>query len=168
MKEILTQYASYNLWANQKIANLLLTLPQETLQKEIVSSFRSLHLTLLHMYGVEKIWWERMKLHENIRSIMNEPISTDDAAEGLLHYSKLWKDWVDKNTLAGLAHFFAYQNTKGEAFKQPLYEMLLHLFNHQTYHRGQLVTMLRQAGAETIPPTDFIVWSRGEGAKLKK
>jgi uncharacterized damage-inducible protein DinB len=38
--------------------------------------------------------------------------------------------------------------------------MLLHLFNHGTYHRGQLVTMLRELGIEKIPPTDFIVWSR--------
>jgi uncharacterized damage-inducible protein DinB len=38
--------------------------------------------------------------------------------------------------------------------------MLLHVFNHGTYHRGQLVTMLRQLGIENIPATDFIVWSR--------
>jgi uncharacterized damage-inducible protein DinB len=38
--------------------------------------------------------------------------------------------------------------------------MLLHLFNHNTYHRGQLVTMLRQLGMDKIPATDFIVWSR--------
>lgn len=162
MKELLKQYASYNACANQKIVTLLLALPTETLQKEIASSFKSLHLTLLHMYGVEKIWWERMKLQENIRSIMNDTLPTEEVAEGLLRYSKQWEDWVDKNTLAGLEHVFAYQNTKGEAFKQPLYQMLLHLFNHQTYHRGQIVTMLRQAGVETIPPTDFIVWSRGK------
>jgi uncharacterized damage-inducible protein DinB len=38
--------------------------------------------------------------------------------------------------------------------------MLLHLFNHGTYHRGQLVNQLRQLGIAKIPPTDFIIWSR--------
>jgi len=49
---------------------------------------------------------------------------------------------------------------KGEHFKQPIYKMLLHVFNHGTYHRGQIVNMLRQLGIEKIPQTDFIVWSR--------
>ena len=114
------------------------------------------------MYDVERIWWQRMKLQERIESIFKQTITTDDVGAGLVIQSKQWEEWVDKNTLAGLEHVFAYQNFKGEAFKQPLYEMLLHLFNHQTYHRGQLVTMLRQAGVEAIPPTDFIVWSRGK------
>jgi uncharacterized damage-inducible protein DinB len=38
--------------------------------------------------------------------------------------------------------------------------MMLHVFNHGTYHRGQLVNMLRQLGIEKIPPTDFSVWSK--------
>jgi uncharacterized damage-inducible protein DinB len=55
---------------------------------------------------------------------------------------------------------FHYQNTKKEQFKQPIYQVLLHMFNHSTYHRGQLVTMLRQLGVQKLPSTDFIVWSR--------
>ncbi|MCW3088046.1 MAG: hypothetical protein JWQ78_1432, partial [Sediminibacterium sp.] len=39
-------------------------------------------------------------------------------------------------------------------------EILLHLFNHGTYHRGQLVTLLRQVGVEEIPRTDYIEFSR--------
>jgi uncharacterized damage-inducible protein DinB len=36
----------------------------------------------------------------------------------------------------------------------------MHIFNHNTYHNGQLVTMLRALGVVTIPATDFIVWTR--------
>jgi uncharacterized damage-inducible protein DinB len=59
-----------------------------------------------------------------------------------------------------LDHVFQYQNKKGEQFKQPLYQMLIHLFNHGTYHRGQIVTILHQLGIKKIPQMDFIVWSR--------
>ena len=103
-----------------------------------------------------------MKLQERVESILKQDIPSTEVGAGLINQSKQWADWVDKNTVAGLEHVFAYQNFKGEPFKQPLYEMLLHLFNHQTYHRGQLVTMLRQAGIEVIPATDFIIWSRGK------
>ena len=47
-------------------------------------------------------------------------------------------------------------------FKQPTWQMLLHVFNHGTYHRGQLVNMLRQLGVSRIPATDFALWSRGK------
>ena len=45
----------------------------------------------------------------------------------------------------------SYTGTKKEQFKQPVCDVLLHVFNHGTYHRGQLVTMLRQLGASNIP-----------------
>ena len=63
-------------------------------------------------------------------------------------------------TEAALQHEFIYKNTKKDQFKQPVYEMLLHLFNHQTYHRGQLITMLRQSGETNIPNTDLISFLR--------
>jgi uncharacterized damage-inducible protein DinB len=59
-----------------------------------------------------------------------------------------------------LDHVFQYYNTKRELFKDPTWQMLLQVFNHGSYHRGQLVNMLRQLGVEKIPQTDFIVWGR--------
>ena len=53
-----------------------------------------------------------------------------------------------------------YKSLKGIPFSQPLYQLLLHVFNHATYHRGQLVTILRQLDVQNIPQTDFIAWSR--------
>ena len=48
----------------------------------------------------------------------------------------------------GIEHVFQYYNSKKEHFKSPVYQMLMHVFNHGTYHRGQLVNMLRQLGVE--------------------
>ena len=78
----------------------------------------------------------------------------------LLQQNRQWHEWIAGTNEMQLQHQFKYQNSKRESFKQPVYEMLLHVFNHNTYHRGQLVNMLRQAGLEKIPATDFIVWSR--------
>jgi uncharacterized damage-inducible protein DinB len=73
---------------------------------------------------------------------------------------KLWQEWISNINEHGLQHEFIYMNSKKERFKQPVFQMLLHLFNHSTCHRGQIVTMLRQLGVEKIPSTDFIEWSR--------
>lgn len=162
MKPVFEQYASYNVWANQRMIDIILQLPEEMVQRTIASSFSSIQLTLFHMWNTESIWWQRLKLVEIIQPVGNENSSIKEIATGLLIQSKQWQAWVEKSTSAGLEHEFIYRNSRKEQFKQPVYQMLLHLFNHETYHRGQLVTMLRQLEISTIPPTDFIVWSRGK------
>ena len=161
MKEILEQYATYNLWANQKLIDLIQVTAEDVLNQEMPSSFQTIHFTLLHMWDAESIWWQRMKLQEVVIPPSGSfKGTTIDVTTALLHQDKLWETWVKNATFAALDHVFMYQNTRKEQFKQPIFQMLLHVFNHNTYHRGQLVNMLRQAGIEKIPPTDFIVWSR--------
>ena len=102
-----------------------------------------------------------MKLQDNIvvPSLTFHP-NIQEAVNGLLQQDQLWLDWVMQASQPQLEHSFTYRNSKKQQFKQPVWEMLLHLFNHGTYHRGQLVTMLRQLGEEKIPQTDFIHFSR--------
>jgi uncharacterized damage-inducible protein DinB len=136
-------------------------LPGELQQKEIPSSFNSLQKTVLHMWNAESIWWQRMKLQERVIGPMeNFNGKMEDAIEGLTLQNRQWNEWINKAQEHHLEHVFQYKNFKGEQFKQPIYQMLIHLFNHDTYHRGQIVNMLRQLGVEKIPQTDFIVWSR--------
>ena len=163
MKELLKQYASYNIWANQKLSELILSLTEEQQQKEIASSFNSLRKTIFHMWDAESIWWQRMKLHERIiRPSDNFNSSTKDIVNGLLSQSRQWEEWVSNASDLSISHVFQYRTDKQEQFKLPIYQMLLHVFNHGTYHRGQLVTIFRQLGVEKIPQTDFIVYSRSK------
>ena len=141
---------------------MLLQLPEEMQQQKIISSFPSIELTLLHLMNVESIWWQRMKLVENIHIIEASTFTVTQISQKILDASTQWKEWVDKSTTAAFEHEFVYRNSKKEQFKQPVFQMLLHLFNHQTYHRGQIVTMFKQLGVDKIPPTDFIEWSRGK------
>ncbi len=113
------------------------------------------------MLDAESIWWQRMKLQEKI----DRPSDTFTGnmqvlSQQLQQQNRSWQDWVAGANEHALQHEFIYYNSRKERFKQPVYQMLLHMFNHGTYHRGQLVTMLRELGVEKIPATDFIVWSR--------
>ena len=161
MKELLKQYASYNVWANQRLGELILTLPPEKHLEEINNSFSSLLKTVLHIWDAESMWWQRLKLQERILRPSEEFTGNmQEAIYLLLQQSRQWEEWVNAASDLSLDHVFQYQNTKREVFKQPVYQVLLHIFNHGTYHRGQLVTMLRQLGQTKIPQTDFVVWSR--------
>lgn len=161
MKELLKQYAAYNIWASQKILDIILALPEEKQLAEVPSSFASLFKTVLHMLDAESIWWQRMKLQERI-VVPSESFtgSMQELASTLLQQSRQWEEWVASASDLSLEHVFQYYNNKKEHFKMPVYQMIHHVFNHGTYHRGQLINMLRQLGVEKLPQTDFSLWSR--------
>jgi uncharacterized damage-inducible protein DinB len=161
MKQLLQQYAAYNLWANKIITDKLSQVSTEILYKEMNDSFGGIYKTVIHLLDVESIWWQRLKLQEHVEwPGKNFKGNFEELSQQLLLLSKQWNDWVHAANDINLTHVFGYQNSKKEFFKQPVYEMLMHLFNHQTFHRGQIITMLRQNGIEKIPRTDFIVFSR--------
>lgn len=161
MKELLQQYCTYNLWADKIIVQSLSALSEEQLNREIISSFPSVMKTLLHMMDAESIWWQRLKLYEQIeRPSTKKELDFNEVTEQLIRFSSLWEDWVRNTNEINLRHVFEYRNTKKELFKQPVSEVVIHLVNHQTYHRGQIITMLRQLGITKIPSTDFVLFCR--------
>ena len=161
MKELFIQYAAYNSWANALLFTTIESLTEGQQKTEIKSSFPSLYKTVLHMLDAESIWWQRIKLQERIE-VPSQTFggSMKELITQSLQQNKQWHEWISNTNEHGFQHEFIYFNLKRERFKQPVYQTLLHLFNHGTYHRGQIVNMLRQLGIEKIPPTDFIIWSR--------
>lgn len=161
MKIILSQYAAYHLWANQLIIDRILQLPKELHEQKVVSSFPGLQATLIHIWDAESIWWQRMKLQENIIvPSTNFTGGIVEISKSLMFQSRQWQEWISNAQEHMFDHEFIYYNTKKEKFKQSVYQVVLHVFNHGTYNRGQLVNILRQLGVDSIPQTDFIVWSR--------
>jgi uncharacterized damage-inducible protein DinB len=161
MKELLRQYAAYNAWANQKLFELILSLPEEMHTRELANSFPSLYKTILHMHDAESIWWQRLKMQERI-IVPSETMKgkLEEVVSSLLNQSRQWEEWIGTASDLAIEHVCQYQNSKREHFKQPVYQMILQVLNHNSYHRGQLVTMLRQLNVEKIPQTDYIVWAR--------
>jgi uncharacterized damage-inducible protein DinB len=161
MKELLKQYAAYNIWASQRIFDVIIALPEEKQIAEVPSSFTSLFKTVLHMLDAENIWWQRMKMQERIVVPSENFTGTfQELANVLIQQSRQWEEWVSSASDLSLDHVFQYYNNKKEHFKMPVYQMIHHVFNHGTYHRGQLITMLRQLGVDKLPQTDFSLWTR--------
>jgi uncharacterized damage-inducible protein DinB len=160
MKELLQQYAAYNIWANKLLVDRISKLSDDEINKEITSSFPSLFKTMQHLWLAEEVWWQRLKLVENI-NLQSEKFTGSFAELTANHakQSQQWVEWINNANENQLLHVFAYIRNK-EQHKMPVYQMIQHVFNHASYHRGQLVTMLRQLGADKIPATDFVVYCR--------
>jgi len=160
MKELLDQYASYNVWAHGRLLELINTLNMRLQHQQVTSSFNSLYKTVLHVWAAETIWFKRFD-QENTQ-IDADPFkaSMQDLSLALQQLDQKILDWVLRRDENGLKEKLIYHNSKGQQFDQPYYILLMHLFNHNTYHNGQIVTILRQLKVEKIPETDFVAWSR--------
>ncbi len=159
---MLLQIAAYRRWANKILIAKLKEVPEEVLSKDMKSSFGSIYKTLYHVANADNTWWQRLHLKEYAAPLPSE-VETDleKLSEMIIRMSDQWVEWVNKAGDVKLQHVIEYRNSKKEAFKQPVYEILLHVFNHQTYHHGQIICMLRQQHVAKLPATDFIAFTRG-------
>ena len=142
--------------------DVLLKLDEEKLDKQIISSYPSLKETAYHIWGAEFLWLQRIQLTE--QPVYIPYVFKGTFEEGCVDWrevSQVLIDFIDRQyDDKGLEHVFQYYNSEKKSFKNRVSEALQHVFNHSTYHRGQLVTMLRQTGVEKIPATDLTVFLR--------
>lgn len=160
MKALFQQYARYNKWGHQRLIDITLALSSEEQLREIASSFPGLYKTFFHLWSVEEVWWER--LHGEQLLISEDPFknSTKALTDALLKKSAEWIHWIDELPEETLLKEFSYKNLRGESYHEPLFQVLQHIFNHGSYHHGQIVTIFHHLGVEKIPGTDFILWAR--------
>jgi uncharacterized damage-inducible protein DinB len=148
----------YNRWANVRVLDAASKLTTEQYTRDLSSSFRSAQDTLTHIIAAEWVWLRRWK--------GTSPKTLFDPAEfpNLEALRVKWAEieheqmeFVNNITDDSLATMITYVNIKGETWTYPLWQMMQHLVNHSTYHRGQVATMLRQLGAEPAA-TDFLLF----------
>lgn len=160
-KQYFIQQADYNIWANKIVHGWLLTITDEQWKMPIVSSFNSLSETALHIASAENVWLERLHKVPSpawIQSTFNG--SKAELLEQWIKASQGLQSFVESFDETKLHDNLAFKRLNGEAYDMPYYQLFAHIFNHSTYHRGQLVTMLRQAGFTGISSTDLLGFFR--------
>lgn len=161
MKEHLLSLANYNSWANRKIDGFIRSAGEERSALEQKSSFPTIRETLIHIWDAQSIWLDR--LHGlPVTSWPGKSFqgSSSEAASSLVQNSDVWIDLVhtlDESTLKTKVY---YTNITGDEFSNTWSQIISHVMNHGTYHRGQLVTMLRGAGLTALSSTDLITYYR--------
>ena len=160
INEVLELFA-YNAWANRKIFDAAAGLAEEQYNRDLKSSHGGIHGTLAHIVWAEQLWLHRWL------SRPNPAISQGKDLSGLGAVRARWEDveaergtFLQGLTPARLDETRAVKPSTGGEYVHTLRQMFRHTVDHSTYHRGQVVTMLRQVGA--VPPnTGLIVFYRG-------
>lgn len=158
--ETLRLLYDYNAWANQRALQACAGLTGEQFTRDLGSSFRSVRDTLAHVLGAEWIWYERFQGRSP--TALPTAMEFPDLASLRARWAELERDlisFVAGRTVPHLARIFEVRSLKGALYANPLWQMLQHVVNHGTYHRGQVAAMLRQLG--TKPGyTDLIYFYR--------
>lgn len=157
LDEIRTLFG-YNRWATGRILEATRRLSPGDFTRDLRTSHGSVRGTLVHTLWAEWIWLERW-LGTSPKQVFAEADFRDVAA-----IAGRWADverdrqrFIAGLTPARLAAAITYENLQGKMWTYSLEHMMQHVANHSTYHRGQVVTLLRQLG-QTPPATDFLVY----------
>jgi len=143
--------AAYNKWANRRLYEACGRLDESDYRAPRQSFFGSIHATLNHILVGDRIWLGRLEGRQSGIKALDQ-ILYDDLAE--LRIARTAEDERVERTVAAIAapalgQPFTYRNMAGEAKSFPLGDVLMHLFNHQTHHRGQVHGLL---SATPVPP----------------
>ncbi len=154
----------FHYWARDRALAAAAMLTPEQYARELGSSFPSVRATLNHSYMAEWAWFSRWQGTSPTAFPLQEQLpdldtlrTTWSAQEASL------RAFVASLGDEDVTRVFEYKLINGNPGRSQFWEMVVHLVNHATYHRGQLTTMLRQLGAKPPESTDMITFFRAVG-----
>ena len=165
-KRTFQQLAAYNRWANARLYAAALELSDTAYRLHIGVFFSSVQGTLNHLLLTDRMWLKRLTgegehpdrldaiLFEDRRELTKARIAEDARLIAV----------VDAHDDAGLASLHSYKTMSGMPHSQAIADILLHLFNHQTHHRGQAHACLSILTGGEPPSLDLLAFQRGATA----
>jgi uncharacterized damage-inducible protein DinB len=157
--ELLRSHIAYSAWASARLVDAAGELTPEGLTRDFGTADKSVLGTLVHVFGADRVWLARLK---------GEPVTTylaeQDYRLAVLQNDwpalyQRWKDWAAGLTDEAAQLEVSYNDMRGNPWRQPLGQLVLHVVNHGTHHRGQVAGFLRSMG-HTPPQLDLVLYYR--------
>ncbi len=142
IKQYIKQTFDYSYWANQRYLAVAERLTDEQLRRKQGHSWGDVHSVLVHMMSSETVWLKRW--HGESPQEHLDPMSFPGLSEVRLAWADVEKDmraFIETQSEESLQNAVTYTNFTGQTFRVPLWQMLMHVTNHETHHRGELAAM---------------------------
>lgn len=166
-KSYFSELADYNIWANEIIQNWLKAITIAQWSAPIVSSFGNIEATALHIAAAETIWLERLlQVKSPVWLSYQTNPNRDETVRIWTGASLNLKTYVHDMDESHLQTMLNFKRRNGEENSMKIYQILAHVFNHSTYHRGQILTMLRQLGFNEVSGTDMLLFFQSRHMKV--
>ena len=154
----------YHYWARDRMFEALEPLTTEQVNRDMGNSFKSIRDTVAHLYAAEWAWYSRWQ-GTSPDKLLPADMFPDLAAVRLAstELEAKIRAYVEALGEANVTKVIEYKLLSGQPGASPVWQMVQHLVNHASYHRGQVTTMLRQLGAQPAKPLDMIAFYRSRG-----
>src|SRR6476620_4464210 len=155
--------AAYNRWANARLYAAAIDLPDKAYRLHIGVFFGSLHGTLNHLLLTDRLWLKRLTGEGDHPNDLDAILYEDriELTKARIAEDNRLVEVTGKYDETALSSLHSYRTTSGMPQSQVLADILLHIFNHQTHHRGQAHACLSILTGEEPPSLDLLVFQRG-------
>ena len=161
--DALRAHLDYHTWASRRLVEAASQLSPEELNHDFQTADKTILRTLVHVFAADRVWLARLT-----RQTPGPFISEADYQLSVLQndWSAIqdgWRDWAAGLTDAGAQESITYRRGATESYSPPAWQLVLHVVNHGTHHRGQVSGFLRTLG-HTPPPLDLVLYHRQQAA----
>jgi len=159
----LRAHLAYTAWASRCLVEAAAKLSPEELTRDFQTSDHSVLGTLAHVFAADRIWLARMTAESPATFISEADHRLTVLQNDWPALLARWKQWAAGLTDATAQAVVAYKDMRGNSYSQPIWQVVLHVVNHGTHHRGQVSGFLRTMG-HTPPPLDLSFYYREQAA----
>lgn len=164
-KNYFIHLSEYNIWANNTVISWCHSVSEDNWSKTLESSFPSIKATIFHIAAAEFIWNARLLSQEASFPKINDQDTKDDILQYWMYNSSRLLQIVQELPNDAMDHWIHIQRQNGEESSLMIKSALAHIINHSTYHRGQVVTLLRQVGYNDFTSIDLLAYDRSHPIK---
>jgi uncharacterized damage-inducible protein DinB len=156
---ILRTHLDYTAWASNRLLEVAAKLSPEELTRDFGTADKSVVGTLAHVFAADRIWMARIEGKPPAKFITDEDRDLALMNRDWPGLLGVWKQWAAGLNGESLAQSASYKDLKGNAYTTPYWQIILHVVNHGTHHRGQVSGFLRTMG-HVPPPLDLMAYYR--------
>ena len=154
---------AYSAWASRRLVDAAAQLPSDQLTHDFGTADKSVLGTLVHVFAADRIWFRRVEGHGPAKLIGDEDYQLSVLQNDWPQLQEKWREWAAGLTDEAAAADLFYHDTRGNQWHQPIWQVVIHVVNHGTHHRGQAQGFLRSMGIAP-PPIDMTVYYRMRAA----
>ena len=157
--DLLRTHIDYTAWASTRLVQAASQLEPDELNHDFKSADHSVLGTLVHVFAADRIWLARLENRPQAPFVSETDHSLDVLKNDWPALYERWKNFVADLTDEKAQAVIGYTDLKGNRWNQPLWQLVQHVVNHGTPHRGQVSGFLRALG-RVPPPIDLVVYYR--------
>jgi uncharacterized damage-inducible protein DinB len=158
--QLLLSQLDYTEWASQRLLEAAAGLPAEELIRDHGTADKSVLGTLVHIYAADRSWLGRVRQQAPAPFINDSDFSLDVLRRDWPAIFQGLRDWLATLDPESITNPVYYADLKGRPHSTPAWQIVVHVVNHGTHHRGQIAGFLRTMGHRP-PPLDAIAYYRG-------